>query len=124
MMQMRNDKFRRKGKFLFVLFFPLMWLLLSAIVMWLWNTILPTLLNTNKLTYWQSVGLLLLCRILFGGFKFGRPGGKADFGNRFGNMREKWMNMSDEDRIKFKTEMRNRCHPSRKPFENKEPDAL
>jgi hypothetical protein len=58
--------------------FPLMALaaalVLGAAVRWLWNAILPALLNVNPISYWQAVGLLVLCRILFGNFG-GRPGG-------------------------------------------------
>ncbi len=79
--------------------------------MWLWNAILPSLLHVNTITYWQSVGLLLLCRILFGGFRFAPSGNKPRFGNRWEAMREKWKGMSNEERMKFRAEMRNRCKP-------------
>ncbi len=108
---MYNKRFRGRGKFLFAFFFPILWLLLSAVVMWLWNAILPSLLHTSTITYWQSVGLLLLCRILFGGFRFNPSGNKPRFGNRWEDMREKWKGMSHEERLKFRTEMRNRCKP-------------
>ncbi len=114
---MYNKRFRRRGGFLFALFFPLLWLVLSAVVMWLWNAILPSLLHTNTITYWQSVGLLLLCRILFGGFRFNPSGNRPRFGNVGENMREKWKGMSNEERMKFRTEMRNRCKPGEKKEE-------
>ncbi|MFT3703905.1 MAG: hypothetical protein QM802_16185 [Agriterribacter sp.] len=79
----------------------------SWIVMLLWNAILPALVHVNPITYWQSMGLLALCRILFGGFKFGPPNGRRAFGpNRW---REKWMNMSEEQRAKFKEEWKEKC---------------
>ena len=44
-------------------------LLFGLIVMWLWNAILPPLLGVHMLTsFWQALGLLVLSRILFGGF--------------------------------------------------------
>lgn len=43
-------------------------LLFGYIVMGLWNSILPDLLSVRHINYWQSVGLLLLARILVGGF--------------------------------------------------------
>lgn len=46
-------------------------LLFGYIVMRLWNSIMPDLLSVHQITYWQSLGLLLLTRILVGGF-FGR----------------------------------------------------
>lgn len=87
--------------------------------MWLWNAILPSLLHVNTITYWQSVGLLLLCRILFGGFRFAPSGNRSRFGNRWGDMRDKWKNMSDEERLKFRAEMRNRCKPRDEKGEEK-----
>jgi len=44
------------------------------IVQSLWNWLLPMLFGWRALTFWQAVGLLALCRILFGGFAFGRGG--------------------------------------------------
>ncbi len=37
----------------------------------LWNHIMPDLLGTRPITYWQSVGLILMARILVGGFHRG-----------------------------------------------------
>ena len=34
----------------------------------LWNWLLPPLFGWHTLTFWQALGLLALCRILFGGF--------------------------------------------------------
>lgn len=82
-------------------------LVLSAVVMWLWNAILPDLIHVERITYWKSVGLLVLCRILFGGFRFGQPRNKPPFFNR--GFREKWMNMSEEERNQFKEKLRERC---------------
>ena len=80
---------------------------LSWIVMLLWNAILPDLVHVSPITYWKSMGLLALCRILFGGFKFGPPNGRRPFGP--GRWREKWMNMSEEQRAKFKEEWKEKC---------------
>ena len=44
----------------------------GEIVMRLWNWLLPPLLGWRELTFWQALGMLVLCRILFGGF--GRHG--------------------------------------------------
>jgi hypothetical protein len=34
----------------------------------LWNWLLPPLFGVPELTFWQALGMLALCRILFGGF--------------------------------------------------------
>jgi hypothetical protein len=100
-------------------------LLMGGVVKLLWNAILPPLLNVKPIAYWQAVGLLALCRILFGNYGGGRrrqrwSHGMADDNpdsvkrtGRFGGLpwRNKWMNMSPEERIKFRSEMRRRCKP-------------
>lgn len=50
-------------------------LVFGYIVMSLWNAVLPDIAPVHTITYWQSVGLLILSRILFGGFGHGRRGG-------------------------------------------------
>ena len=40
----------------------------GEVVMHLWNWLLPTLFGWRQITFWQALGLLALCRILFGGF--------------------------------------------------------
>ena len=42
--------------------------LVGKLVMSLWNWLLPPLFGLPAITFWQGLGLLLLCRILFGGF--------------------------------------------------------
>lgn len=55
--------------------------LLGYTVMLLWNSVLPGLFSgTPQIDFYHAVGLLVLCRILFGGFR-GRGGwGGADTG--------------------------------------------
>ncbi len=80
-------------------------LLFGLIVMWLWNAILPSLLGVHMLTsFWQALGLLVLSRILFGGFF---KGGSRHRGGPF-MWKEKWMNMSDEEKLKFQDEWKRR----------------
>jgi hypothetical protein len=40
----------------------------GEVVMLLWNWLAPTLFGLREITFWQALGLLVLCRILFGGF--------------------------------------------------------
>ena len=42
------------------------------IVQWLWNWLMPSIFGWRQVTFWQGIGLLALCRILFGGL--GRHG--------------------------------------------------
>lgn len=62
-------KFRRKVFAKVLLIVPII-ALLGWIVMRLWNWILPTLVvDARAIDYPHAIGLLLLCRILFGGFR-------------------------------------------------------
>jgi hypothetical protein len=61
--------------------FVLFILLGGIVVQWLWNWLLPELFGLRRITFWQALGLLALCRILFG--SFGRGGGPyRDTGRR------------------------------------------
>src|SRR5260370_5039203 len=40
----------------------------GEVVLQLWNWLLPPLFGWRQITFWQAVGILALCRILFGGF--------------------------------------------------------
>ncbi len=71
----------------------------------LWNAILPGVLHVSTITFPQALGILLLSKILFGGFG-GRGrwrGGPPPF------MQQKLANMTPEERESFKQEWRNKC---------------
>ena len=70
----------------FAIAFVLFILLGGVVVQWLWNWLLPEIFGIRQITFWQALGLLALCRILFGGFGRG-GGGHRDSRNR---RREWW----------------------------------
>lgn len=77
----------------------------GAIVMLLWNWLLPSIAAWPSITFWQALGLLALCRILFGGVAF-RGGPRSHIRRR---MAERWEQMSPEQRERFRAAMRERC---------------
>ena len=78
--------------------------LFGNIVMLLWNALMPVIFHLPLISFWQALGLLLLSKILLGGFRGGpRFRGKRD------NLRQAWMNMNPEQREKFKQEWGGRC---------------
>jgi hypothetical protein len=83
----------------------------GEIVMHLWNWLLPGLFGWHTITFWQALGLLVLCRILFGGF--GSSGHRGGHQRRRG--REMWDSMTPEEREAFRQSMRDRCGPFNKP---------
>ena len=75
------------GKFSFFrnpFVFVILWLVVAAgigaIVMLLWNWLMPVIFGLPALSLWQALGLLVLMRILFGSFGFGRRGGRPGGG--------------------------------------------
>jgi hypothetical protein len=47
-------------------------LLFGYVVVWLWNWLMPELFGLTTITFWQAVVLIILARIIFGGFKHSR----------------------------------------------------
>jgi hypothetical protein len=77
----------------------------GAVVMGLWNWLVPSLFGGHRIAYVQALGILLLARILFGRF-WGRPGGNWGWRHR---ITERWAAMTPEEREKFREGMRGRC---------------
>jgi hypothetical protein len=76
----------------------------GLVVRQLWNWLLPALFAWPAITFWQALGLLALCRILFGGF--GLHGGRSRYRRR---MAERWEAMTPEERERFRQGLRGRC---------------
>ena len=90
----------------------------GEIVMHLWNWLLPPLFGWHQVGFWQALGLLVLCRILFGGFRNGTPGGSR----RQQRWTERWERMTPEEREQFRQSWRSRCGGlPHSPSESKEP---
>ncbi len=76
----------------------------SALLMVLWNALIPDIFGLTTINYWQALGLAVLSKMIFGGLPDRRS---HDFNERrerfWGNSpaREKWMNMSAEEREEF-----------------------
>ena len=97
--------------------------LLGFVVMHLWNWLMPELFTgAHLIDYWHAMGILVLSKILFGGFKGRRGCCGCGWGGHHGHWRsrwkEKWEGMSEEDRAK----VRNWCGPDCCETEEKEKD--
>ena len=73
-------------------------------IMQLWNWLMPAIFGLKAITFLQALGLLLLSKILFGGFH--RHGGGGRGWRR--HMEARWATMSEEEREKFRAGMRGR----------------
>jgi hypothetical protein len=102
---MKRHRFLRVVKF--ALFAILFVVVLGFVVMSLWNWLTPALFGWHVITFWQAVGILILSKILLGGFR-GGPGHHMRWRRR---MMERWEQMTPEEREKFRESMRGRCGP-------------
>lgn len=94
---------RRKFWFFLPFLFLAVLLLVGWAVQFLWNFVLPSAVGVRQLDYPQALALLVLCRILFGGFGGKRGGGgRPPFGGR-------WASMNDEERARFRESWEARC---------------
>lgn len=78
---------------------------LGWVVMALWNWLLPTLFGIKEVSYVQAMGVLLLSKILFGGFR-----GHGGHGRWH---RHRWEQMTPEERERFKNGMGGCCGKSK-----------
>jgi hypothetical protein len=100
---MKTNRIARILKF--ALFAVLFVTVFSFVVMRLWNWLMPAVFGWHLITFWQAVGLLVLSKILFGGFH-GRPGRQMYWRQR---MIERWEKMTPEEREKFRQGMQGGC---------------
>jgi hypothetical protein len=94
---------------------------LGFVTMELWNALLPQIFGWTRISFWQGLGLIILSRILFGGFHR-HSGHRGQWDRRMKyRMKERWASMSPEERDKFRKGMR--CgrnpfaHPEEQPAE-------
>jgi hypothetical protein len=87
----------------------------GQVVRLLWNWLLPPLFGWPQITFWQALALLVLCRILVGGFgchRGSRP--RSDLRQRMADrmadrIADRWEHMTPEERERFRQRLRERC---------------
>lgn len=101
-----KEKSCRKFRFLIPLAIIAFIAVFGAIVFGLWNGVLTDVLGVKAITYWQALGILILAKIVFGGF----PGRRCcGFRRRWHpEMMERWHAMTPEQRETMRAEMRQR----------------
>ena len=76
----------------------------SAVVMLLWNWMIPAIFGLTTISFWQALGLFILARIFFGSFGFfekARMHGLLHHDAEGNPIHKKWMRMSAEERKEF-----------------------
>lgn len=93
----------------FVIFLVLFLLVGGFITMELWNALIPVLFHGPVLNFWQTIGLLVLSKILLGGPRFGRrPDRHSKFKEKCESWKEKMNGMSEEEKQHFKENFKKR----------------
>lgn len=100
----------------FALLFAVLAFALAWVTMLLWNWLVPSLFGGPFITYLEAAGLMILGRLLVGGFHkggCGHRGGKWGHGHH-GYWKRRWeakmANMTPEEKEKFKAGM-SKCGP-------------
>jgi hypothetical protein len=89
------------------------------ITMTLWNWLVPALFSGPMITFWQALGLLILSKILFSGF--GKKGHHYGGHWRAHHWKEKWTNMTPDERERFKEKLKAKwCYREPEPTSTKE----
>ncbi|MFC2100863.1 hypothetical protein ACFLRZ_03435 [Bacteroidota bacterium] len=98
---MKTIKFLTVLKFTF--FITLAVFGIGLIVMLLWNWLVPLIFNGPILTYWQSIGILILSKILISGFNHHKYNHHNPSTYWRKKMEEKLARMTPEEREKYKS---------------------
>lgn len=76
----------------------------------LWNNLIPEIFKGPTITYAQALGLLILSRVIFGGFGHGFA--RRGWGHHYWNKKkfeEKLSKLSPEEQEKFRTRFETKC---------------
>jgi hypothetical protein len=89
-------------------------MLFTYVTMLLWNWVVPSVFDGRVINFWQALGILVLSKILFGGWG---GGGKGCRTHRYGRWQKRYQDklsrMSPEDRERFKARMKDKwCSPA------------
>ncbi len=91
---------------MFLILFIIALIAFGFVTMSLWNAILPAVLGVKAISFMQALGILLLSKILFGGFGGRRWRGGNAWKQK---IKQRFENMTPEDKEKFKAEWKSRC---------------
>lgn len=117
---MTQKSFGFKKVAFFILMAALAIIVFGSVVMLLWNNVLAEVLNISTISFGQALGILLLAKILFGGWRGGWGGGRQHWKNKMG---EKWSAMTPDEREKFKEQWQKRCGPWGASFNRRDTPA-
>ena len=101
----------RKRWYLFIPLIVVAFIGFGFFTMYLWNWLMPVLFHLPEITFWQTIGLMVLSRLLIGGFG-GHGHHRRGHHHCNSRMHEKWETMTPEERAQF----REHLHTHRPPW--------
>jgi hypothetical protein len=106
---MRRNRFLRGARFILLAIVAAT--VLGFVVKQVWNWLMPSVFGLHLISFWQALGLLVLGRLLLGGFA-----GPFRRGMHWrGRMMERWAQMTPEERERFRAGVQGRCGPLAPP---------
>ena len=85
--------------------------LFGIAVMALWNWLMPVIFGLDTITYWQAFGLVILAKLLFGGFGGGGHGDKDDHKHGKSSKCKDWFMKKDDSHDDYSHEDHSREEP-------------
>ncbi|MBX2970256.1 MAG: hypothetical protein KF803_12875 [Cyclobacteriaceae bacterium] len=76
--------------------------------MYLWNMLIPELFNGPVLNFWQTLGLLALSKIFLWTFGCRHRSHRHGGGHVKQHWKERWANMDEAERERFKQKMKDK----------------
>jgi hypothetical protein len=61
-------------------------LVFGFVVKWIWNMLMPAVFGLSEITFWQAFGIVILAKLIFGGFSPHRHDGR----HRADQLRHDW----------------------------------
>ena len=80
---------------------------LAGVLMLLWNWLVPLLLGGPPVSFWQTLGLLVLIRLLFGSRRHWGSRHPCIWKKKF---EAEWSKMTSEEQARFKHNFTRHCH--------------
>ena len=81
----------------------------GSAVMLLWNNLLPVLFGIKTITFWQAIGLLILSKLLFGGFRGGHGHHRCHCHGGGQGWHGRFRHLTPEEKEKMRAEWHGRC---------------
>ncbi|MFZ0212173.1 MAG: hypothetical protein WBE20_05140 [Candidatus Acidiferrales bacterium] len=92
-----------------LVFIPIAIFVVGEAVYHLWNWLMPMLFHLPMITFWQAVGIMILSWLLFGGLRGAGRYGSGHRGRWQLRDKDRWEQMTPEERDKFREWVRTRC---------------